>query len=41
MTRPVDPRFLLFNPWGKHRELPAVLKQTFRQWYFEKRRKQR
>jgi L-lactate dehydrogenase complex protein LldF len=36
------PRFLLYNsinPWGKHRELPAVPKQTFRQWYLENRRK--
>jgi L-lactate dehydrogenase complex protein LldF len=36
------PHFLLYNrlnPWGKHRELPAVPKQTFRQWYLEKRRK--
>ena len=28
-----------FNPWGKHREMPAVPKQTFRQWYIENRRK--
>jgi L-lactate dehydrogenase complex protein LldF len=36
------PRFLLYNPlnpWGKHRGLPAVPKQTFRQWYLENRRK--
>jgi L-lactate dehydrogenase complex protein LldF len=36
------PRFLLYNPlnpWGKHREIPAVPKQTFRQWYLENRRK--
>jgi L-lactate dehydrogenase complex protein LldF len=36
------PRFLLYNalnPWGKHRELPAVPRQTFRQWYIENRRK--
>jgi L-lactate dehydrogenase complex protein LldF len=36
------PRFLLYNPlnpWGKHRELPAVPRQTFRQWYLENRRK--
>jgi L-lactate dehydrogenase complex protein LldF len=36
------PRFLLYNPlnpWGKHREMPAVPKQTFRQWYLENRRK--
>jgi L-lactate dehydrogenase complex protein LldF len=36
------PRFLLYNPlnpWGKHRELPTVPKQTFRQWYLENRRK--
>jgi L-lactate dehydrogenase complex protein LldF len=35
------PRFVLYNPlnpWGKHRELPAVPKQTFRQWYQENRR---
>jgi L-lactate dehydrogenase complex protein LldE len=36
------PRFLLYNPlnpWGKHRELPKVPRQTFRQWYLENRRK--
>jgi len=36
------PRFLLYNPlnpWGKHREIPAAPKQTFRKWYLEKRRK--
>jgi L-lactate dehydrogenase complex protein LldF len=36
------PRFLLYNPlnpWGKHRDLPAVPKQTFRQRYLENRRK--
>jgi L-lactate dehydrogenase complex protein LldF len=36
------PPFLLYNPlnpWGKHRELPAVPSQTFRQWYLENRRK--
>jgi L-lactate dehydrogenase complex protein LldF len=36
------PRFLLYNslnPWGKHRELPAPPKQTFRQWYLANRRK--
>jgi len=36
------PRFLLYNrlnPWGKHREMPAVPKQTFREWYLENRRK--
>ena len=27
------------NPWGKHRELPAVPRQTFHQWYLENRRK--
>jgi L-lactate dehydrogenase complex protein LldF len=35
------PRFLLYNPlnpWAKHRELPAVPKQTFRQWFLENRR---
>jgi L-lactate dehydrogenase complex protein LldF len=35
------PRFLLYNslnPWGRHRELPAAPKQTFRQWYIENRR---
>lgn len=34
------PRFLLYNPlnpWGKHREMPAVPAQTFRQWYLENR----
>ncbi len=29
-----------FNPWGKHREMRAVPRQTFRQWYLENRRKQ-
>ena len=36
------PRFLLYNPlnpWGKHRELPAVPQQTFRQWYLKDRSK--
>jgi L-lactate dehydrogenase complex protein LldF len=36
------PRFLLYNPlnpWGKHREMPAGSRQTFRQWYLENRRK--
>jgi L-lactate dehydrogenase complex protein LldF len=36
------PRLLLYNPlnpWGKHREMPAVPRQTFRQWYLENRRK--
>jgi L-lactate dehydrogenase complex protein LldF len=36
------PRFLLYNPlnpWGKHRDMPAVPKQTFRQWYLQNRRK--
>jgi L-lactate dehydrogenase complex protein LldF len=36
------PRFLLYNPlnpWGRQRELPAVPRQTFRQWYLENRRK--
>jgi len=28
-----------FNPWGKHREMPTVPRQTFRQWYLENRRK--
>jgi L-lactate dehydrogenase complex protein LldF len=35
------PRFMLYNPldpWGKHRELPAASRQTFRQWYVENRR---
>jgi L-lactate dehydrogenase complex protein LldF len=36
------PRFLLYNPlnpWGKHREIPAMPRQTFRQWYLANRRK--
>ena len=36
------PRFLLYNPlnpWGKHREMPAMARQTFRQWYRANRRK--
>jgi L-lactate dehydrogenase complex protein LldF len=36
------PRFPLYNPlnpWGKHREMPAVPRQTFRQWYLQNRRK--
>jgi len=35
------PRFLLYNPlnpWGKHRDLPAVPQQTFREWFLENRR---
>jgi L-lactate dehydrogenase complex protein LldF len=34
------PRALVYNPlnaWGRHREMPAVPKQTFRQWYVEHR----
>ncbi len=36
------PRFALYNgfdAWGKARELPAVPKQTFRQWYLANRGK--
>src|SRR5262245_55919919 len=36
------PRFLLYNrlnPWAMHREMPAMARQTFRQWYLENRRK--
>jgi len=36
------PRFALYNalnPWGRHRELPAVPRRTFRQWYLEHRAK--
>jgi L-lactate dehydrogenase complex protein LldF len=36
------PRFLIYNPWnawGRHREMPAVPKQTFRQWYIQNRGK--
>jgi L-lactate dehydrogenase complex protein LldF len=36
------PRFLLYNPlnpWGKHREIPAMARQTFRQWYLANRGK--
>jgi L-lactate dehydrogenase complex protein LldF len=35
------PRFLLYNalnPWGRHREMPALARQTFRQWYLLNRR---
>jgi L-lactate dehydrogenase complex protein LldF len=35
------PRPLLYNglnPWGKHREMPAVPRQTFREWYLKNRR---
>jgi len=38
---PIKDEFLLYNPlnpWGKQRELPAVPRQTFRQWYLENRR---
>jgi len=35
------PHFLLYNrslnPWGRDRELPAVAKQTFRDWYVANR----
>ena len=40
-TVPHLPRFLLYNPlnpWGKHREMPALARQTFRQWYLANRR---
>jgi L-lactate dehydrogenase complex protein LldF len=33
------PRFVLYNflnPWGRHREMPAIPKQTFRQWYIQR-----
>lgn len=36
------PRSLLYgrlNAWGRHRELPAAPRQTFRQWYLENRRR--
>lgn len=28
----------IFNPWVRHRALPTVPKQTFRQWYMENRK---
>jgi L-lactate dehydrogenase complex protein LldF len=36
----VLPRFAVynqFNPWGRHREVPAPAKRTFHQWYREHR----
>ena len=36
----VVPRFLLYNamnPWGKNRELPHPVSQTFHAWYQENR----
>ncbi|UMM63429.1 lactate utilization protein B [Aristophania vespae] len=36
------PRFILYNylnPWGKHRELPHPVKQTFNSWYRQNRLK--
>jgi L-lactate dehydrogenase complex protein LldF len=27
------------NPWGKHRELPHPVKQTFHSWYKQNRLK--
>jgi L-lactate dehydrogenase complex protein LldF len=36
------PRPLLYNrlnAWGRHRDLPAPPRQTFRQWYLENRRR--
>jgi L-lactate dehydrogenase complex protein LldF len=37
----LTPHFLLYNrtlnPWGRHREIPDVAKQTFREWYLENR----
>jgi L-lactate dehydrogenase complex protein LldF len=39
---PELPRFVLYNPlnpWGKHREMPPMARQTFRQWYLANRRK--
>ncbi len=36
------PRFVLYNwlnPWGKHRELPHPVKQTFHSWYKKNRLK--
>lgn len=35
------PRAILYNPlnaWGRQREVPGAPKQTFRQWYLEKRK---
>lgn len=29
----------LLNPWVRHRALPTVPKQTFKQWYLENRQK--
>jgi len=29
--------YSLLNAWGRHRELPAAPRQTFRQWYLENR----
>jgi L-lactate dehydrogenase complex protein LldF len=38
------PRSVLYNdalnPWGRHRELPTIPKQTFRQWYLQNRGKE-
>ena len=35
------PDFLLYNkalnPWGRHRELPEIKKETFRDWYLKNR----
>jgi L-lactate dehydrogenase complex protein LldF len=37
------PEFLLYNkdlnPWGRHRQLPELAKQSFREWYLANRRK--
>jgi len=41
-TLKILPRAVLYNPlnpWGKHREMPTVPRQTFRHWYLENRRK--
>jgi L-lactate dehydrogenase complex protein LldF len=38
----VLPRFALYNwlnPWGKNRELPHPVKQTFHSWYKQNRLK--
>ena len=38
------PRFLIYNPlngWGRQRELPSAPKQSFRQMYDDRQRKQR
>lgn len=42
---PVVPDFIVYNktlnPWGRHREMPVLARETFRDWYLKKEREER